>query len=57
MKLKLAEAERRQYLDDGFFVRKSVFDEADLERFRAAAERVVGTATRASMEIVRSLPD
>jgi ectoine hydroxylase len=52
--LKLAEAERRRYVDEGFFVRENVFDEADLERFRAAAERVVGTATRASMEIVRS---
>ena len=54
MNLKLAEAERRRYVDEGFFVRACVFDEADLERFRAAAERVVGTATRASMEIVRS---
>ena len=54
MGLEFAEAERRRYVDEGFFVRENVFDEADLERFRAAAERVVGTATRASMQIVRS---
>jgi len=51
--LELTEAERRRYLDDGFFVRESVFEKADLERFRAAAERVVGTAIRASIAIVQ----
>jgi hypothetical protein len=54
VKLKLSESERRQHEDEGFFVRESVFDAADLERLRAAAERVVGTATRASMEVVQS---
>jgi ectoine hydroxylase len=52
--LELTEAEQRRYLDEGFFVRGSVFDKADIQRFRAAAERVVGTATRASMAIVQS---
>ena len=54
MKLELSDSERRQYEDEGFFVRESIFDNADLERFRAAAERVVGTATRASLEVVES---
>lgn len=54
MKLKLSDSERRQYEDEGFFVRESIFDNADLERLRAAAERVVGTATRASLEVVES---
>jgi ectoine hydroxylase-related dioxygenase (phytanoyl-CoA dioxygenase family) len=46
---KLSEAERRQYEEDGFFARESVFDAADLERFRAAAERV---AERAKNEVL-----
>lgn len=54
MKLELSDSERRQYEDEGFFVRESIFDNADLERLRAAAERVVGTATRASLEVVES---
>lgn len=44
----LTDAERRQYEEDGFFARESVFDAADLERFRAAAERV---AARAANEV------
>lgn len=52
--MELSEAERRQYVDEGFFVRESVFDAEDLERFRAAAERVVSRAARASLEVVRS---
>ena len=40
----LTEAERRQYEDDGFFARDSAFDAADIERFRAAAERVAAQA-------------
>jgi hypothetical protein len=54
VRLRLSESERRQYQDEGFFARESVFDGAELERFRAAAERVVGTATKASMAIVQS---
>jgi ectoine hydroxylase-related dioxygenase (phytanoyl-CoA dioxygenase family) len=46
---KLSEAERRQYEEDGFFARESVFDAADLERYRAAAERV---AERAKNEVL-----
>jgi ectoine hydroxylase-related dioxygenase (phytanoyl-CoA dioxygenase family) len=46
---KLSEAERRQYEEDGFFARESVFDAADLGRFRAAAERV---AERAKNEVL-----
>ncbi len=52
--MRLTQAERRRYRDEGFFFREGVFDAADLERFRAAAERVVGAATRASMAIVGS---
>jgi ectoine hydroxylase len=51
--LRIGEAERRRYTDEGFFVREAVFGDADLERFRAAAERVVGTAAQASMEVVQ----
>ena len=51
MELKLTEVERRRYQDEGFFVREAVFDKTDLERFRAAAERVVGTAAKASLKI------
>jgi ectoine hydroxylase-related dioxygenase (phytanoyl-CoA dioxygenase family) len=51
--LRLAEAERRRYIDEGFFVREAVFGDADIERFRAAAERVVGTAARASTEVLQ----
>jgi len=54
VKLELSDSERRQYEDEGFFVRESIFDNADLERLRAAAERVVGTATRASLEVLES---
>ena len=54
MGLRLGEAERRRYLDEGFFVREAVFGAADLDRWRAAAERVVATAARASMEVVQA---
>lgn len=40
----LSRSERRQYEEQGFFARKCVFDENDLERFREAAERVVARA-------------
>ena len=35
----LSEAERKQYEDEGFFARPSVFGAADLERFRVAVWR------------------
>ncbi len=54
--LSLTDAERQQYKDEGFFVREAVFERTELESFRAAAERVVGTATRASLEVMRA-PD
>lgn len=57
MELRLEEAERRRYRDDGFFVREAVFGEADLERLHAAAERVVAAAARSSMEVVRHAVD
>jgi len=48
--LRISDAERQQYADDGFFVRTNVFGAADLERFRAAAERVAVAAAQASVE-------
>ena len=48
--LRILDAERQQYADDGFFVRKDVFGAADLVRFRAAAERVVHSVARSSAE-------
>jgi ectoine hydroxylase-related dioxygenase (phytanoyl-CoA dioxygenase family) len=48
--LRITETERQRYAADGFFVRKNVFDTSDLERFRVAAERVVQTATQASVD-------
>jgi hypothetical protein len=42
----LSEAERRQYEEQGFFARSSVFDAADLDGFREAAERVAAIAKR-----------
>jgi len=42
--LRIQEAERRRYVNDGFFVREAVFDAGELERLRAAAERVVARA-------------
>lgn len=50
MGLRILDAERQQYADDGFFVRKDVFGAADLVRFRAAAERVVHSVARSSAE-------
>jgi ectoine hydroxylase-related dioxygenase (phytanoyl-CoA dioxygenase family) len=55
--LRLSEAERRRYVDEGFFVREAVFGGADLEAFRDAAERVAATAARASLAVARSIAD
>ena len=49
--LRLEEAERVRYQRDGFFVREAVFGEADLEAFRAAAERVAEGAANASLYV------
>jgi ectoine hydroxylase-related dioxygenase (phytanoyl-CoA dioxygenase family) len=46
--LRIQEAERRRYVDDGFFVREAVFDAGELEESRDAAERVVALATEAA---------
>lgn len=46
--LDLTSEERDQYEKHGFFARPSVFGAADLEAFRAAAERVVARAERAA---------
>ena len=46
----LTTEERARYSDQGFFARERVFAEAELEALRAAAERVVATAERASDE-------
>ncbi len=54
MGLSIREAERRQYEEEGFFVREAVFGAEDLERFRIAAERVVELASRSSKEAVRA---
>ena len=42
----LTEAERRAWREDGFFVRRAVFDAAELEVLRDAAERVRAIAVR-----------
>jgi ectoine hydroxylase len=52
--LRLQEAERVRYQQDGFFVREAVFGEADLESFRAAAERIAEGAAGASSEVERA---
>lgn len=44
--LELAPEERRAYREDGFFVRREVFGEADLETLRSAAERVAELSSR-----------
>ncbi len=49
MSLQITDTERQRYAEDGFFVRKNVFGARDLDRFRAAAERVVQAATQASL--------
>ena len=41
---RLRAAEAKQYENEGFFVREAVFDAEELERLRAAAERVVEQA-------------
>lgn len=48
MGLELTAAERRRYEEEGFFARTGVFEEADLVRLRAAAERVATLAEQAS---------
>ena len=48
--LDLTPEERDQYEKQGFFARESVFGPADLEAFRAAAERVAAQAERAANE-------
>lgn len=44
----LSEAEKRAYREEGFFVRRRVFDAAEVEQMREGAERVVALAARAS---------
>jgi len=53
--LRISDMERRQYAEDGFIVRTRVFGHADLQRFRAAAERVVHAATRSSLEVTSTV--
>ena len=53
--LELTDAERARYEEDGFFARESVFDPADLERLRAAAERVAASAKRAALAKSRAV--
>ena len=45
--LRLSDAERQAWEQDGFFLRPAVFSAGELEDLRAAAERVVQIATRA----------
>ena len=47
--LELTDDERERYEEDGFFARASVFGPEDLERLRAAAERVAASAKRAAL--------
>ena len=51
---RLTERERRAYAEDGFFVREAVFGPDELDRLRAAAERVAVAATQATREIERA---
>lgn len=53
--LDLTTEERERYAKDGFFVRESVFTPEDVERFRAAAERVVAQAASASGEKIEAV--
>lgn len=46
--LPLTEAERQAYATDGFFVRKAVFAEAELDALRNAVEEIVARADEAS---------
>jgi len=48
--LDLTPDERDRYAKDGFFVRASAFGAADVEAFRAAAERVVAAAEGAAFD-------
>jgi hypothetical protein len=47
-RVRLSEAERRAYAEDGFFIRRRVFAEPELRELRAAAERADVTARRAT---------
>ena len=49
MALRIQETESRRYAEDGFFVRETVFDAAELDRLRDAAERVVVLAAEAAV--------
>ncbi|HPG26597.1 MAG TPA: hypothetical protein PLW10_13255, partial [Myxococcota bacterium] len=49
---RLLDEERRAWEQDGFFAREAVFAADELEILRAAAERVVAAATRATLEVV-----
>lgn len=53
--LELSEDERRRYEEDGFFAREAVFGSEDLERLRAAAERVAANAKRAALAKSRAV--
>ena len=57
MDLAIRKEERRQYEEEGFFAREAVFGGAEIERLRAAAERVVELASRSSREALRSARD
>jgi ectoine hydroxylase len=52
--LELTASEKQQYEEQGFFVRRSVFGSSDLERLRAAAERVVALAAREAADVLES---
>jgi len=52
----LADEEAKQYEEEGFFVREAVFGAADLERLRAAAERVAARAEREARAGARAAP-
>ena len=45
---RIRDDERKAYAEDGFFAREAVFEAADLERLRAAAERAVVRAAEAA---------
>ena len=46
----LSAAERRAFREDGFFARRGVFDSAEIESLRDAAERVRAVALRLAVE-------
>lgn len=47
----IREDERKAYAESGFFVREAVFESAELEGLRAAAERVVARAEQAARAV------